>query len=209
MSKGRERQVFQLIGGRPAIDFVNTVGGVRPEAPEEGLHDYRDLVDFAEQAGLIDRKLAARLAAEAERHPGRAADVLARARRYREALYRLLAAPGEGRSAADDELRTVDAWIAESLGARRLSAAPGGGFTFAWDDDDLAAPLQRLGGSAAELLTTGDVSRVHVCAESEARRCTWLFLDETRNHSRRFCTMEDCGNRAKQRRFQERKRRDR
>jgi len=56
---------------------------------------------------------------------------------------------------------------------------------------------------AAGLLTSEKLDRVEECADD---RCGWLFLDVSRNRSRRWCAMEDCGNRAKARRHYKRKR---
>jgi len=47
--------------------------------------------------------------------------------------------------------------------------------------------------------------RIRVCEERLVGRCAWLFLDTSRNHSRRFCSMDECGNRAKQRRHYQRR----
>jgi len=69
--------------------------------------------------------------------------------------------------------------------------------------DDLERPLWEIAHSAADLLTSGDQERVKECASTT---CEWVFLDKSRNRSRRWCDMSDCGNRAKARRFQARKR---
>ena len=102
-------------------------------------------------------------------------------------------------------METLSGWIAGALAQRRLSPARGG-FELRWEDrpDDLLAFLRPVAASAAEVLAGADLHHVHVCAESEFDRCGWLFLDETKNRSRRFCTTGDCGNRAKQRRHWQR-----
>ena len=75
------------------------------------------------------------------------------------------------------------------------------------EDGDLLAFLRPVALDAAELLEHEVSSgRVGVCEEREVGRCAWLFLDTSRNHSRRYCSMKDCGNRAKQRRHYRRNR---
>jgi len=73
-------------------------------------------------------------------------------------------------------------------------------FVWEWDVDEEA--LDSLVGpialSAAGLLTSLAYKRVGQCEDD--RGCGWLFLDTSKNHSRRWCDMNDCGNRAKQRR---------
>lgn len=55
--------------------------------------------------------------------------------------------------------------------------------------------------SAAELLVSVEqLPLLRICGLHESGECGWLFLDETRNHTRRWCSMKDCGNRAKARR---------
>ncbi len=77
---------------------------------------------------------------------------------------------------------------------------------FAWTWDDryaLDLVLWSVSRSAAELLTSGELSTLRQCGGEE---CGWLFLDPSRNHSRQWCDMRDCGNRAKVRRFRARRR---
>jgi predicted RNA-binding Zn ribbon-like protein len=66
------------------------------------------------------------------------------------------------------------------------------GYALAWDDDVLAP----IAVAAVDLLRSGPLDRISVCDA-----CPWLFLDTSRNHSRRWCSMEDCGARAKMRRY--------
>ena len=78
-----------------------------------------------------------------------------------------------------------------------------GHFDLEWDPDgsSLERPLWPIVRSAAELLTSGELARVHKCASD---RCGWLFVDRSKNHSRRWCDMKECGNVAKVRRYRTR-----
>ncbi|MBN1859137.1 CGNR zinc finger domain-containing protein [Candidatus Bipolaricaulota bacterium] len=78
-------------------------------------------------------------------------------------------------------------------------------FQWGWSDaeDQLEWPVWILARSAADLLTSDERDRVRRCAGPD---CGWLFVDISRNHSRRWCDMADCGNRAKARRSYARKR---
>ena len=203
-----EKFKFDLDGGTVALDFINTVSGMRGANPRERLLAYDDLVYWAEQCRLLDRARAARLYAEAERHPRRAEEAFGRAILTREALNDVVVAAVEGESAAETALTLVNAWIAEALTHRRLRPAGRGRFEAAFvDDGDLLAFLRPVALDAQQMLEremgTGLVRR---CEMSEERECGSVFLDTSRNHSRRYCSMKDCGNRAKQRRHQQRKR---
>jgi predicted RNA-binding Zn ribbon-like protein len=201
---------FHLYGGSPSLEFVNTVDGMRgSESEEELLGSYPDLVAWAEQVGLLVPDEARRLLRLAGRAPLRAAGALAEARRLREALYAVLLASVEQKPGKPGELGLVNAWIGATLADRRLVPA-GGAFRLGWEEreDDLLAPLREVAADAAALLSSDRLQRVRLCGQAEVNRCSWLFLDGTRNNSRRFCSMKGCANRAKARRHYQRVRSD-
>jgi predicted RNA-binding Zn ribbon-like protein len=194
-------ETMDLVGGDVALDFVNTAskrdgaGGLR-----EKLLSYADLVTWAERVGLAPEPLGRRLRAAAGRDPSGAAAVLERAKELREAVFRLLARPGP----AGTDLDRVAHEAGEAAAQRRL-VEEAGGYAFHWPESDRPDRiLWPAALAAAELLTSPhDRPRVKECA---ADNCNWLFLDQSRNQSRRWCDMKVCGNRAKARRFSERHR---
>ena len=197
--------VFDLSGGAPCLDFVNTVSGRGRELPTERLHGYADLVAWARQSGLVEKGQAAGLARRAAAHPRQAARMLAAAVELREALFRLFSAVAARRRPPAADLSALNRWLAKSLGRLRL-ATTGDGIGWRWSDEPeaLDAPLWPVARSAADLLTGDDRAALRECADGG---CRWLFLDRSRNHSRRWCDMKACGNRAKVRRHYRRKRR--
>lgn len=194
-------ETMDLTGGDVALDFVNTAsardgqGGLK-----EKLVAYPDLVTWAERVGLASEALARRLRAAAARDPDGAAAVLERARELREAVFRLFARPDP----SDADLDRVSREAGEGAAQRRL-VEDGDGYAFAWPESDRPDQLLwPVALAAAELLTSPhDRHRVKECA---ADTCSWLFLDQSRNRSRRWCDMKVCGNRAKARRFSQRHR---
>jgi predicted RNA-binding Zn ribbon-like protein len=195
--------VFDLSGGRLCLDFANTVSGDRSAGPRERLAGYADLVEWARQAGAIEAGHARLLLAEARRRPQDAEAVHREALLLREALYRVFLEVAEGRAPAEDDLALVSARLAHALAQRRLARGAGACCALSWSDppDALDAPLWRVVVSASELLTTAaDLGRVRVCGLHETHECSWLFVDQTRARTRRWCSMKDCGNRAKARR---------
>jgi predicted RNA-binding Zn ribbon-like protein len=193
----------EFIAGAPALDFANTVGGTRQRITHDHLLRYADLVSFALQAGYISDALASKLLAHAKDQPIAAADVLRRALRLREAIWNVFAPDSETKRAVIDEVAIISNEAANAAGHLRLRRV-GDTFSQLWDDEVvLERALWPMAHSAAEILT----SEVHRSAvrECESETCSWLFLDQTRNHSRRWCDMRDCGNRAKARRLRERR----
>ena len=195
------RRTFELSGGQLALDFVNTVGGMRPERAKEYLLHYDDLLAFAVQTGSVTAEQAARIAGEALRRPAAARAALEEARSLREALYRAFVARAEGRRPAAGDLSLLNAALGRALSHRQLAEGDGC-CALGWDGATaLDAPWWTAMAAAAELLTSAaELARVRVCGMSEAGECGWLFLDRTRARTRRWCSMQDCGNRAKARR---------
>jgi predicted RNA-binding Zn ribbon-like protein len=204
---------MKLVGGDVCLDFVNTVGG-RNDAADPGarvrgdkLASYADFAGFAAHAGLVSPAAARELRRRAARGPRAADAALRRARRFREALYRVLRELMRGRSPASADLREVNAELAASRRAERLALREG---RLAWEwpgaSRRLESPLWLLARGAARLLTSAQLDRLRQCG---GESCGWLFLDRSRNRSRQWCTMQDCGNVSKVRRFRERRARSR
>ena len=218
MASATDPLPYKLIAGEPCLDFVNTVSGRVSSGPAADGHDWADrileerlgtyeaFVRWAEAAGLIDPARGARLRASAGASPRAAGRRLGRARALREALYRIFKASLEGWSPPAADVERLNHESALLLGAETLSWN-GARMERSWrGDDDLAYPLWLLVRSAEALLTSGPLERVRQCPGD---RCGWLFLDTSRGGRRRWCTMADCGNVAKVRRFRGRARRDR
>jgi len=194
---------FEFSGGALALDYANTLGDrQRPET--EKLDGYADFVAFAEQAGILDRPQTKALAARASEHGEAAGEALATSIDLREAVYRIFSRRAAGDSAEAQALELLSATIAWAAARLRLEPE-GSGFAWTWLqlETSLEAPLAPIAWSAAELMTGTDLSRVREC---DGDGCTWLFLDTSRNRSRRWCSMSTCGNRAKARRHYRRKR---
>jgi predicted RNA-binding Zn ribbon-like protein len=201
---GRTVANMDLVGGRPVVDFVNTVSDRSSARPYERLVTFGDLLQWCVRVELFGDTEAARLADAAVARPADAAAALERARGLREALYGVFRAAAEGMEAPEPELEAVNAVLAEGLPNRRLQPHRDG-YCWAWQEqpERLDWMLWPLAWSAAELLTSAEVGRLKECAQDS---CRWIFLDLSRNRSRRWCTMDDCGNRAKARRHYHRHR---
>jgi len=192
---------FQFVGRELCLDFCNTVGGKRGVATREYLHSYSDLLSWCAQAGLVDSFAAAQLFKMGIRQPIEAAKVCARALALREAIFDIFSALMNSKGAPANSIRLLNAELALSLGRLRISFKTGQD-EFSWDwalkDSPLDGPLGPIARSAADLLVS-DKWRGHI-RMCQAGDCGWLFLDSSKNHSRRWCDMKDCGNRAKVRR---------
>ena len=197
--RGMQGQPLQLEEGWLCLDFANTVSWHASARPQEKLNTYADLVAWARSVRLVEDKAADRLLTEAAQRPEEAQAALHAARALREAIYRVFAAVAAGADPAPADLDTVNEALARGMVYLRVARA-GDEFRWWWDvpRGSLTGMLWPVARSAAELLTSDDLSRVGQCADEDG--CGWLFFDVSKNHSRRWCG-SGCANRAKARRF--------
>jgi predicted RNA-binding Zn ribbon-like protein len=196
---------------RLCLEFTNTVdwrgADGQGQRREEALTSYRDLVGWALRQEVLKGSEARRLLRRARREPEAAAAALERAIAVREAIYRIFSATAHGRAPDAGDLATMNGALAEALAHLRL-VRTSEGFGWGWLGDRgremaLDRVLWPVVRAAAELFTSKELDRVKECANDP---CGWLFLDVSRNRSRRWCSMESCGNRMKARRHYQRRR---
>ncbi|MEV6302556.1 ABATE domain-containing protein [Actinoplanes sp. NPDC051861] len=175
---------MRLVGGNPALDFLNT----RTGPDDDVLLGYPELVAWAVYAGVLTETLE-------HDDPDGAQAVFTRAlatRDYLDEIFRPLAAGADPSPAALTRLRDDEADALAHASLERGSA-----FVWSWREDrSLARPLRPVIHAAVGLLTAGALERIKGCGG-----CGFLFHDESKNRSRRWCSMEDCGTDAKMRRY--------
>jgi predicted RNA-binding Zn ribbon-like protein len=186
------------------LDFTHTLDDRYRDHPRELLKSYSDLLAWGQYAHVLVDEEAQQLRAEAERQPAEAEAVLQRIITLREALYRMFLAIVEDGAPEDADLAVLNAALAEAMSHACVMPTADG---FVWDWANKGKALDVIGWqvarSAADLLTSEHLGDVQACAADD---CRWLFLDTSKNHSRRWCDMKSCGNRAKARRHYGRKR---
>lgn len=195
--------IFEFTGSSLCLDFANTMEN---RQSEEKLKDrvctYRDLVSWAKQAGSLNSKEAAKLRSLCDQNAAKANQELKSARRLRETIYRIFAAIAANHKPTVEDLELLNRAYAGAVEHSHL--APSNGkfvHQWTWEDDVLSRPLWPVVQDAMELLRSGQAHSVRECA---AESCGWLFLDLSRNRSRRWCDMKICGNREKARRHHQR-----
>ncbi len=192
-----------LVGNELALDLANTASGRGTAKAREHLQRAEHVVLWARHAQALSPADGEKLETILVANPKLAARMVRRALELREVVYAIAAAIAAGRpadAAAIDQLRRI---YAECLGHAKL-VSHGASFVWVWEpaDGPVEAVLGPITLSALTLLTQADLSRVKQC---RGDHCGWLFFDTTKNKSRRWCEMEVCGNRAKQRRFHRRR----
>ena len=197
----------RLIGGSACIDFVNTVLWRGTDREQDVLRDYPDLLVWARRLGLLSSKEAGALGDLSAGRPAEAWAAHRNAIRFRQALHRVLIACIDGQKAATADLETVKRLFADSI-ADASFVQTGGSLRWVWPQgaSRLDRPLWPVAHDAVRLLLLDPMPRIGRCA---AQECGWLFLDHSKNKSRRWCSMEGCGSRVKMRRHYARMRAER
>jgi predicted RNA-binding Zn ribbon-like protein len=181
-----------------SLDFTNTVDDRLSDHPTDSLTTYEDFLDWAVRKKILERAVAEKLK-HGESEPGKALD---RVKELRELLYRLLSAAARNKRVAEEDLDVFNRYLAQAMSNIYINQTDEG---FEWaccpqggGPESVLHPIVK---SAADLLVSAQLERIRICANPQ---CGWLFLDSSRNRSRRWCSMDSCGNRAKARRFYQR-----
>ncbi|MFC8297738.1 CGNR zinc finger domain-containing protein [Micromonospora orduensis] len=187
---------MHLVGGNLALDFINTRSGP-PVGPSDDdvLTGYPELVAWGVHAGTLTGSEATALRRLSRDDPDGARAAFSRAldtRDHLDEIFRSLATGAAPGASALARLRDDEA---DALAHAQLER----GSTYAWvwrDDHTLARPLRPVVHAAVQLLTAGALDRIKGCGG-----CRFLFNDESKNRSRRWCSMDDCGTAQKMRRY--------
>jgi predicted RNA-binding Zn ribbon-like protein len=191
-------QEFQLVAGHLALDFANTLD-YRYDSDRriDLLPTYERFLAFCKQSGVITTSHLRMLRSSASKADARR--TLSQVIELREALYFLILSAVNGRLPSDSYLRTLNTFLADARVPDRIGWQKSG-FVRSYGGlaEEFAGPLWLILDASAALLTSPDLNYVRECGE---KTCRWLFLDRSRNHSRRWCDMQLCGNRSKAERF--------
>ncbi len=194
---------FGRIGGALCLDFANTASWEADHQTTEHLNDFHELVRWCAESAIIRQETGAALLGETEQNSLRGEAVLTEAKALRETLYRIFVALSRRAAPARGDLQFLNETLAQvplHFEVRREKEG------FSCDRKASGTEFAKLLGpvvwSAAELLASGKIEQIKCCA---SETCGWLFLDGTKNHSRRWCDMADCGSRAKSKRYYRKK----
>jgi predicted RNA-binding Zn ribbon-like protein len=217
-SEERRPPFFELVAGNICLDFINTLDDRPSDKPKELLNNYYDLARFGQDAGILTPEQLDFFYERIHLMPDEAAEAMRRAINLREALYAIFSALMNKEPAPQLAMDRLNANLHDAALHSRLiqpkpiqpkiveNKVPQVEGRLEWRFDELTssfgAMLWPIARAAADLLASSDVALVRACSSPT---CQWLFLDTSKNHHRRWCSMKQCGNRAKVRRFYEKK----
>jgi len=183
------------------LDFADTVDWRTSNRAKDRLDSYEALLNWSTKKGLLDQRQISVMGRKASKED--LPRVLSDAVRLREAIYRIFSAVAHHKKAVTADVGILNEYLARGL-SRTIVKEAGEGYGWGLTNDispDMM--LYPVANSAAVLLTSDDLGRVRECANEE-EGCGWLFLDCSKSQSRKWCSMEGCGNRAKSRKFYDR-----
>jgi predicted RNA-binding Zn ribbon-like protein len=183
------------------LDFTNTAGWHAAEEQLEHLTSYGEWLAWLRRGDLPLSSLATSLSAEAARHPAQATRALRAIIARRELLYRVLASIARGHTPAAADLAALHHARLTALSAAEPRWERGR-LSNRWTGRaDLLAPLYPITLAATDLLASPRIERLRQCGNPP---CGWLFLDQSKNGSRRWCSSAECGNATRVRKFRSR-----
>jgi len=198
---------FDFDAGDLSLDFINTAEFHASAQPEEYLNSYSDFLRWAYLGKVVLNDGGNRLLEYALTQPEEAEETLQRVLVLREALFHIFTDSVHDQPVDAEDQKIFNQYLSEALVHSRV-VFYGGVAQWVWEgaENRLDWPLWPIARAAAELLTSENIERLGQCQDD--RGCGWLFIDVSKNHSRRWCSMESCGNRAKAQRHYERKKQD-
>lgn len=201
----RKRAGFpRQLSGNICLEFANTLDMRNSPRPIEYLTGYQDVVAWGQHVGLLQDAQAAQLLEQAARDPGAGAAVFNRSIELREALYRIVRSVAHHQAWQAEDMQLLKQHYLNALTHLSLRQA---GAQYEWQPDEQATALDQMlwpvALAAIELMRSHMLARVKECPG--AGDCGWLFLDTSKNGTRRWCSMESCGSRVKMRRQYARK----
>jgi predicted RNA-binding Zn ribbon-like protein len=202
IESGHEWTPLDFVGGLACLDFANTSGGHTKIREIERIPAYGDVVNWSLYAELLTPGEAKALLALAKAKPKDAGQSVHALQSFREALHRLVVALTRSEAPTDADFIRVRGTIAKTLAAAEL-ARDDDAFIWSADADrhGLGTVIARVALSAHHMLSHENPAQLRQC-----ERCTWLFIDRTKNQKRRFCRQDACGNKDRAERFYNRKR---
>ncbi len=200
--RAREAEGHRLIAGDAALNFANTLNGHDRSSGHEYLHDFADLALWCRHSGILTGAETRQLLVQAARHPLRAVDLYRRTLALREVIFRIFRSIAVGSHPSGGDLARLNASWREAQKHAQITGRTKR-FSIRWAEEaDMERIPRALSAAAVNTLVSEKTERIKTCSGDG---CDWLFIDSSRNHLRRWCSMDECGNRAKMRRRQRRK----
>lgn len=185
------QEPFLFVGGRLWLDFINTVFAGKEQSVDL-LGDFEALLRWLTAAQAADEEECKSAAAWSRRDQEQ---IVRYALRLRSALRQAAERLAQGEEMSDAALMVINEVLGSQKSSVQLARTSAGYETMTRSEwVDRLALLAPVAASVADTLTKDDLTRLRKC---EDPACLLYFYDTSKNHARRWCSMEMCGNRHK------------
>jgi len=187
---------YKVVAGELCLEFANTVSWRGQDKEHDWLHNVSNYIQWGHLVGILSNDEVVLLQQQATENPDDIHAELEKSLVLRETIDRIFHHLSQGKQPQSDDIDLLNRHIPEALKHLQVQQH-GDEFEWGWTDTEITLAKLRwvVVWSASNLLMSDQLERLGTCDG-----CDWLFIDTSRNRSRRWCTMEDCGNRAKVRR---------
>ncbi len=202
MTENTGENTFFMIGNNLSLDFINTEYAENGE-PKDALSSYEDLLAWAVAANLLEAKQRTTLLRESADLKA-AGEVFSKALKFRSELRAMVEGLERGEKVNRQTLSAINELLSFQIGFTEL-VPTGDGFRkrFRTNFREPTGLLTPIAEAAADLLCYGNPVYLKKCENPD---CVLHFYDTSKNHKRRWCSMNACGNRAKAAAFYQRQR---
>ncbi len=202
MNPGSYTGSYKVIGGELCFDFANTVSWRNRKSPHEWLDSFENLSIWCQLVGILDEFEAKHLVHTLTNTRKTGSGTLSELYSLREAIFNIFTAVADKKKPSEKDISHLNAFFKEKIEKQKI-LYNGSEFHMAWRKNlpPYEKIVHHIYDSVIYVMTQIDLTRVKKCSS-----CEWLFHDISRNRSRRWCVMEDCGNRNKVNSFNKRQR---
>lgn len=202
LDPGEYGGTYKVIGGELCFDFANTVSWRNREIPHEWLNSVENLATWCQLVGIFNEVESRQLIKELSISHGTIEKNLSLLQEFREVIFRLFSAIANNETPLKKDIKYLNNFASQRIGARKITYNKKAFFFELESTLTLFDKIiHKVFYSVTHMATHMDLSRANKC-----KSCEWLFYDKSRNRSRRWCVMEDCGNRNKVNSFNTRQR---
>ena len=201
LDPGNYKGTYKVIGGTLCFDFSNTISYRNRPHPHEWLDTIENLVTWSQIVKVLDPSDARLLLEDLSQDKKQACAKIIFLRELREVVFRLFSSIVDNEHPLKTDLNFLNNLAQERIGWREIKFEDGV-FNFSHNKElsCFERVVHSIYSSTIHALTQLDMKRIKKCSS-----CDWLFYDSSKNLSRKWCVMEDCGNRDKVNRFNKRK----
>jgi len=197
MEANKDIFTLRFDGGNLSLNFLNTVEYRHEEFAVDFIHHYLDLITWAHFADAVGDSQKELLQGLSQEKSNEAIKIYYEAIQLREAMYEYIINLINRENVDPVSMHIINQWISRAFSNLELHLVDRN-VVLDWNAEKfgLESVLWPIIKSFVDLVTLTNHKRIKQCSN-----CGWIFVDNSKNSSRRWCSMEICGNRVKARRF--------